>query len=52
MSIQNEPSKLELTRAMIIQSSIRHLRFLQDEIERVEKELKILVPKTGLSLRH
>ncbi len=50
VSIQNTASDLELTRATIIQSSVRHLRFLQNEIVVVEKELKILVPKTGLRL--
>ena len=48
--MQNTPSDLELTRATVIQSLARHLRFLQNEIALVEKELKNLVPKTGLKL--
>lgn len=50
VSTQQAPSELESTRAAIIQSLVRHLRFLQNEIVVVEKELKILVPKTGLRL--
>lgn len=50
VSIQNTPSELELTRAAIIQALVRQLRFLQNEILLVEKELKNLVPKTGLKL--
>lgn len=47
---QQRPSELELTRVVVIQSLVRHLRFLQNEIALVEKELKIIVPKTGLKL--
>lgn len=50
VSAQGAPSELELTRAKIIQSLVRHLRFLQDEVALIEKELKIFVPKTGLKL--
>lgn len=49
-SIQNTASELALTRVRIIQSLTRHLRFLQDEIALIEKELKHLVSKTGLKL--
>lgn len=49
-STQEAPSELELTRAAIIQGLVRHLRFLQNEIAEVEKELKKLLPKTGLKL--
>lgn len=48
--VENNPSELDLTRANIIISSIRQLRFIQNEITQVEKELKRLIPKTGLKL--
>jgi len=40
----------ELVRAKVLQSLIRHLRFLQNEIELAEQELKTFVPKAGLKL--
>lgn len=43
-------SESELVRAKILQNLIRHLRFLQNEIELVEQELKTFVPKAGLKL--
>ncbi len=50
VSIQDTASELDLTRSSIIKGLVRHLRFLQDEIVLIEKELKCLVPKTGLKL--
>ena len=50
VSIQHAPSQLDLTRIVVIQGLVRHLRFLQKETALVEKELKALVPKTGLKL--
>ncbi len=43
-------SESEIVRAKILQDLIRHLRFLQNEIELVEQELKTFVPKAGLKL--
>lgn len=50
VSSQEIPSELGLTRAAILQSLVRHLNFLQNEMVSVEKELKRLVPKTGFKL--
>lgn len=50
VSNESAPSELELIRVSLIQSLVRHLRFLQNEIVSVEHSLKELISKTGLKL--
>lgn len=50
VSIEEVASELDLTRSRLIKGLVRHLRFLQNEIALIEKELQCLVPKTGLKL--
>ena len=51
VSTDGVPSELDLARAATTRSLVRHLRFLQNEITPIEKELRILVAKTGFKLQ-
>ncbi len=44
------PSRINLVHSILIRNLVKHLRFLEEQISIVEKELKSLVDETGMKL--